>query len=129
MSRVALILTSRAVRERASHWVQIAPSGTRFELKEAKRSNEQNALMWVYLTEVARTLDWHGQRYSADDWKDFFMHALNRARWMPSEDGGMVPVGMRTSDLSKSEMGDLITLIQAFSARHGVVLGNEEQAA
>ena len=57
------------------------------------------------------------------------MHQLGNGRWMPAEDGGMVPIGMRTSDLSKQEFGDLITVIQAFAARNGVILGDEPVAA
>ena len=41
------------------------------------------------------------------------MHAMKQARWMPSEDGGMIPIGMRTSDLSKAEMGELMELMAA----------------
>lgn len=124
MSRVALILNGSVERQRACSWVMKAPAGTRFELKESKRTLPQNARMWAMLTEVARSLEWHGQRYSADDWKDYFMHALKRMRWMPDEDGGMVPIGMRTSDLGVSEMGDLMELIAAFGARHGVTFSD-----
>lgn len=128
MSRAILILTDDARRRQAAKWVWQAPSGTRVEFKEAKRSIPQNDLMWARLTEIASKLDWHGQRYSADDWKDFFMHALKQARWMPAEGGGMVPVGMRTSDLSKEEMTDLLDLIDAFAARHGIAWKGEEAA-
>jgi hypothetical protein len=48
---------------------------------------------------------------------------------MPSEDGGMVPIGMRTSDLSKEEMGELIALIMEFATRHSVGLPDLEAAA
>ncbi len=120
MSRVAIILASPQSRAQAKLWVDKAPKFTRFELKESKRTLPQNALMWSLLTELARKLDWHGQRYSADDWKDYAMHALKRGRWMPSEDGGMVPIGMRTSDLSVEEMGDLIEFLHAFAARNGI---------
>lgn len=123
MSRVALILSNKETRERAARWVMAAPPNCRFELKESKRSVPQNSLLWVYLTEIARQLEWHGQKYSPDDWKDYMMHAMKRARWMPSEDGGMVPIGMRTSDLSKSEMAELLALIEAFAAQHGIALG------
>jgi hypothetical protein len=120
MSRAFLILANDKVRDRAMHWVKIAPQGTRVEFKEAKRSISQNDRMWAMLTDVATQLDWHGQHYSPDDWKDFFMHSLRQARWMPAEDGGMIPIGMRTSDLSKGEMGDLMELMAVFGANHGV---------
>lgn len=120
MSRAVLTLNTNADRARATAWIAKADAGVRVEFKKARRSNDANALMWVLLTEIATQLDWHGQRYSPEDWKDYACHALRRARWMPSEDGGMVPIGMRTSDLSKEEMGELIEFLYAFGAQHGV---------
>ena len=126
MSRALLILANDEIRAKAARWVKAAPVGTRVEFKQAKRSTEQNARMWAMLTDVAVQLAWHGQHYSADDWKDFFMHAMKQARWMPSEDGGMIPIGMRTSDLSKAEMGELMELMAAFGANHGVTFQDAE---
>jgi hypothetical protein len=120
MSRALLVLSSQAIREKAARWVSIAPDGVRLEFKRPRRSLEQNSKMWAMLTEISEQLDWRGQRYTPEDWKDYLMHALRKARWMPDEDGGMVPIGMRTSDLSKDEMGDLIELMTEFGARHGV---------
>ncbi|MEL6257867.1 MAG: recombination protein NinB [Pseudomonadota bacterium] len=125
MSRAVLELNGRYDREKAANWIALAPAGTRVEFKKPRRSNEANAMMWVLLTAVAGQLEWHGQKLSSEDWKDYFMHSFRRARWVPDEDGGMVPIGMRTSDLSKEEMGDLIELIQEFGARHGVEFERE----
>lgn len=127
MSRALLILASQLERNRAHAWINTAPINTRVEFKQARRSNEANAAMWAALTDIARQLEWHGQKYSPEDWKDFAMHALKRARWMPSEDGGMVPIGMRTSDLSREEMSDLLEFLHAFGAQHGVEFGNGER--
>lgn len=125
MSRVTLLLSSQGTKEKAIAWVKNAPWGTRFELKETKRTLDQSAKMWAMLTEISRQKrDWPGGPYSADDFKDYFMHALKKARWMPDEDGGMVPIGMRSSDLSIPEMSDLIELLYAFGARHGVVFAD-----
>ena len=108
-------------KQKAIAWVKNAPWNTRFELRESARTPEQNDKMWPMLTEIARQKrDWPGGPYSADDWKDYFMHALKRGRWMPTEDGGMVPIGMGTSKLTKAEMSDLIELMYAFGAKHGV---------
>lgn len=131
MSRALLILNTDADRSKAMHWIQQAPVGCRVEFKRARRSNDQNALMWLLLTELSEKLEWHGQHLAPEDWKDFLMHAYRQARWVPAEGGaGMVPIGMRTSDLSKDEMGELIELIQAFAARQGVAFSiNETEAA
>lgn len=115
-------------RTRAHLLIEQAPVNTRIWVKAPKRTLPQNDLMWSRLTELSRQLDWHGQKYTPDDWKDYLMHALRRARWMPDEDGGMVPVGMRTSDLSKEEMGELLDLMDAFAARHGVAFADRTPA-
>lgn len=129
MSRAVILLTNPETKDRAIRWIRGAKPGTRLTFQEAKRTVPQNDRMWAQLTEVARQLDWHGQKYSPDDWKDYFMHAMKRARWMPSEDGGMVPIGMRTSDLDKAEMGELMDLIEAFGAEHGVEFHAAHEAA
>jgi hypothetical protein len=99
------------------------PFGTRVEFKAAQRSTDQNSRMWAMLTEVARQLPWHGQKLRADDWKMIFLDALKRElRIVPNIDGtGFVNLGRSSSDLSKAEMSDLMELIAAFGASHGVV--------
>lgn len=129
MSRWAFVVSKSNV-EMLHTWLDRAAAiGMRVTFQEAKRTDAQNRLMWPYLTAISQQLEWHGQKYTPDDWKDFLMHQLGRGRWMPAEEGGMVPIGMRTSDLSKDEFSDLIAVIQAFAARHGVILGDEERVA
>jgi len=128
MGRVALILTNAEVRDRAAHWVKIAPAGTRFELKEPKRTVPQSDKMWAMLTDLARQHLWHGQRLSANDYKILFMGALNtELRIVPNLEGtGFVPLGRSSSDLDKDEMSQLIELIASFAAQHGIALGGTE---
>lgn len=123
MSRALLVLHSDAIRERAIHWVTKAPAETRLEFKAPKRSLPQNDRMWAMLTEVAAQLPWHGIKLSADDWKLLFLDSLKRElRMVPNLDGnGFVNLGRSSSDLSKAEMTDLIEIIAAFGANHGVV--------
>lgn len=129
MGRALIVINGKAARDKAMAWLTKAPINTRVEFKSARRSIPQNDRMWAMLTDISAQLEWHGQKYLPDDWKDYFMHALRRMRWMPDEDGGMVPVGMRTSDLGKDEMGDLMTLMEAFGARHGVSFHDQAEAA
>ena len=123
MSRVTLILNTPATRERAAKWCLHAPRGTRLELIEPKRSLPQNDRMWAMLTDVSRQVAHHGVKLSPDDWKLVFLEALGRElRMVPNLDGtGFVNLGRSSSDLSKSEMTDLIELIFAYGATHGVV--------
>ena len=122
MSRAVVILDSPRNRQKAHVWIDKAPHNTRVEFKLAKRSLPQNARMWAMLTDVASHITWHGQRLTPDDFKLIFLDALKReVRMVPAIDGrGFVNLGRSSSDLSKSEMGDLMELISAFGAEHGV---------
>lgn len=131
MSRYLVTLNSDRDRLRATQIITAAPAGSRMEIKAAKRSIPQNDRMWAMLTEVARQLPWHGQRLRPDDWKLIFLDALKReARTVPNIDGtGLVDIARSSSDLSKSEMTDLIELIFEFGARHGVKFQDDQVAA
>ena len=122
MSRAVLVLANDMVRHRAIEWIKRAPNDTRVEFKERKRSLPQNARMWAMLTDIARQVPWHGQKLSADDWKLLFLDALNsEIRFVPNIDGrGFVNLGRSSSDLSLREMNELMALIEAFGANHGV---------
>lgn len=131
MSRALLILDSPAARIKATAWVHKAPAGTRLEFKASKRSLPQNDRMWAMLTDIARHLPWHGVVLKPDDWKLIFLDGLKReVRAVPNLDGtGFVNIGRSSSDLSKSEMADLITLIEAFGAERGVVFHDQQERA
>jgi hypothetical protein len=123
MSRAMVILSSPSERLRAARWVEKLPPGTRVEFKQPKRSIDQNSKLWASLTDIATQLKWHGIKLSADDWKLLFLDALKReVRMVPNIDGnGFVSLGRSSSDLTKSEFSDLLELIVAFGANHGVV--------
>lgn len=122
MSRHLIQLSSAAERSRAIQYVTAAPFGTRVEFKAQKRSLPQNDFMWSMLTDIARELPWHGIKLTPDDWKLLFLDTLKRElRMVPNIDGtGFVNLGRSSSDLSKQEMTDLIELIRAFGANHGL---------
>lgn len=125
MSRAVLVLASNDIRKRAIAWINKAPFGTRVEYKAPKRSIPQNERLWLMLTIISK-LEWHGQRYSPEDWKEYFMNAYRGEKWMPAENGGMVPIGRSTSDLSKHEFGELMELMAAFCARQNIKLPWDE---
>ena len=131
MSRAVVVITSRAMRERIATWAAKAPAGTRVEFKAPRRSLPQNDRMWAMLTDLAKQVKWHGLSLTPDDWKLIFLDALKReVRMVPNLDGnGFVSLGRSSSDLSKSEMGDLFTLIEMFGAKHDVRFGGREEAA
>lgn len=94
-------------------------------VQEPTRSLEQNARLWAMLTEVAEQVDWpvdgRMQKLSPEDWKAILSAGLKREqRVAQGVDGGFVLLGQRTSRMTKREMSDLMELIAAFGAEHGV---------
>jgi hypothetical protein len=130
MSRNAITLQSASDRERAIAWIKNAPTGTSIELRGPRRSGDQNSLMWSLLGQVSKQVDWYGKKLSSEDWKDICSASLKRYSVVPGIDPGtFVPLGMRTSQMTKEEMTQLIELIIAFGTERGVKFREFEVAA
>ncbi|CAN1724398.1 Recombination protein NinB [Hyphomicrobium sp. 1Nfss2.1] len=130
MSRALIVVSSDYDRERAASFALQAPHGTRIEFKAARRSVDQNSLLWARLTDIATQVVWHGEKLTPEDWKDLFTASLRRMRLVPGIDPGtFVPVGMRTSDMGKAEFSDLLELIAAFGAERGVKFHDDKGEA
>ena len=84
------------------------------------RSAQQNSRMWAMLGDVSHQVVWHGQKLASEDWKHVFSAALQKQRVVPGLDGGWVVLGYHTSRMTVAEMGDLMTLMEAFGAEQGV---------
>lgn len=127
MSRAVLTLNNAEARDKLARWAVKLPDGTRVELKSPRRSLDQNALLWSLLSQVAAQVDWYGVKLSSEDWKDVFSASLRKARVVPGIDPGtFVPLGMRTSDMTKEEMTNLIELVFAFGAERGVTFREDK---
>ena len=90
------------------------------EIKPSTRSLEQTARLWAMLTDISKQVDWYGRKLSPDDWKHVFSAALKKQDVVPGLDGGFVVLGLSTSKMTKAEMCDLQTLMEAFGAEKGV---------
>ena len=90
------------------------------EIKPATRSLEQNARLWAMLSDISKQVDWYGRKLTPDDWKHVFSAALKKQDVVPGLDGGFVVLGLSTSKMTKAEMCDLQTLMEAFGAEKGV---------
>lgn len=131
MSRALITIRGSADRLRIARMAEAVPFGTRVEFKASKRTLPQNDRMWAMLTDLSRQLEWYGKKLRPDDWKLMFMDALKcELRCVPNIEGnGFVNLGRSSSDLSKNEMSELIELIAAFGAQHGVVFQDDREAA
>jgi len=117
-----VILSSAAARDRAHHLIRHAPEGYVVTVKPPARSTDQNDKMWAMLSDISLAKP-QGRRLIPEAWKAAFMHALgHEVRFTPALDGdGMIPLGYRSSRLTKAQMSDLIELMYEYGARHGVV--------
>lgn len=121
-----IILNSDYRRMQAHRLIEQAPHAAVLNIREAKRTTDQNALMWALLSEISRAKP-ERRMLTPDVWKSLFLHSLDHAqRFEMALDGkGMVPVGFRSSRLNKAQFSDLIEVIHEYAARHGVSLSDE----
>lgn len=131
MSRAVIVTYSQADRTRAANWCMKAPTGTRIEFKAARRSTDQNSRFWAMLTDVATQKEHAGRKYTPDQWKVLFMHAIGReVQFIPSLDNAtFIPWGQSSSDLSVGEMKNLMDFIEAWGAENGVVFHDQQEQA
>lgn len=115
-------------RQNAIRCIAEAPAGMMVTVQEKTRSLDQNALLWPLLTAVSEQVDWYGNKLTNDEWKDVFTAALKKQKVVPGIDGGFVVCGQRTSKMPKSEFSELIELIYAFGAQHGVDFNADRRA-
>lgn len=129
MSREVVKIKSKTDRDKVARWAAGVPEGTTVEFRAPRRSLDQNALMWSLLQQISKHVDWYGQKLSSEDWKDVLTASLRRTRVVPGIDAGsFVPLGMRTSQMSKEEISELLELIYAFGAERGVAFRELEMA-
>jgi len=123
-------LTNDVNRARAARWCQTAPHGAVVNIREATRSNEQNAKMHAMLSDIARAKP-EGRTLTADEWKALLMsYAGFKFKWESGIDGeGVVPIGFKSSRLTKDEFSTLIEAIYEFGARHNVQWSDPQERA
>jgi NinB protein len=125
--RAELIMTGRAVRDKAIRWINQAPAGTRVEFKAPQRSVEQNSRMWAMLTDIVsqhpKFNGSEGRKWTTGEAKVVFMHACGvEIQILPSLDGkSFVPIGQSSSDLSVEEMRQLTEFMFAWGAENKIV--------
>ena len=121
MSRAVVQIRNELDRRKVATWASNVPIDTTVEFRAPRRSLDQNALMWSLLGQTSKQVEWYGQYLTSEDWKDVLTASLRRTRVVPGIDAGsFVPLGMRTSQMTKPELAQLIELIYAFGADRGV---------
>lgn len=117
------ILAHQLARTRALDAVRTAPDGWHVSVTEPRRNLEQNAALHARLTEIAQSREWAGRRWDVEVWKRLLTAAWCRATgqqvlMLPALDGyGVDCVFRRTSELTRSECGELLEFINAWDAQ------------
>jgi hypothetical protein len=129
MTGQTVILSNRAVRQRAHALIDAAPEGAVVNIRAATRTSEQNDKMWALLSDVSRAKP-EGRVLPPEIWKCIFMASVgHQCRFEPSLDGkGVVPIGFKSSRLNKAEFSDLIECILAYGAEHDVAWSDPAMA-
>ncbi|MBR8343041.1 recombination protein NinB [Burkholderia ambifaria] len=79
---------------------------------QAKRSSEQNRLLWAFLTEIAEQVELEGKRFTKEAW---YAHYLDL--YAPKQEGprGLVPVG--SSQMTKEQFANFVTRIECHAVQ------------
>lgn len=130
MSRSLTVVKDNTDRSLIARKAMVCEVGTRFEIKDPKRTLPQNDRMWAMLSDISEQVEHCGRKYETEAWKVLFLHACGReVRFLPGLDGKtFVPWGQSSSDLSREEMSDLISFMFAFGAEKGVVFHDDFMA-
>jgi|GEM_PF-597132 len=125
------VLAHADARRRAAEFLRTCMDGLVVTFKEANRTTGQNAVQWPILEAFAEQLKWpvNGSlvRMTAEEWKDVLSAAFRgeSVRLAQGLDGGVVMLGMRTSEMSKKQFSEWLEFLQAVAAERGVVLRRE----
>jgi hypothetical protein len=123
------VLSSTFARQRAKQLIDKAPDGFIAEVREPKRTVDQNARLWAMLSDVAVSKPL-GRRHSPEEWKSIFMAACGwEVLFLEGLDGRPFPQGFRSSQLSKSQMTTLQDFIEAWGSENGVRWTDQEEQA
>lgn len=121
-------LSSVTARQLAASYCLEGPAGWLVTFKEPTRSLEQNAMMWARLGQLSEAVKWDGETLTPNEWKDLLTACLRKQKVVRGIEGGLVFLGARTSSMTKSEMNDLLTLMEAFAAERGVTFTDQVMA-
>ena len=115
-------LVHETARKNALAAVTAAPEGYVVRISEPRRGSTINAALHAKLSEIAGSREWAGRRWDTEIWKRLLVAAWGRAIGealvvLPALDGAGVDIVFRhTSDMTQSEVRDLLGYIEAWEA-------------
>lgn len=115
-----IFLIDKQRKQYAKDCIDQAPEDFVCTIRKKTRTIDQNAKLWAMLNDVSQQVKWYGRKLSSEDWKHVFTASLKQMDTVPGIDGGVVMLGQSTSNMTISEMRDLIELMFAFGAERDV---------
>ena len=116
-----VILRGLEQRALACELIRAAPANASVTIKPEGRNLDQNAKLWAMISDVSRAKP-EGRVHTPEVWKCLFMSACGHAvQFEMGLDNKPFPIGFSSSRLTKSEFADLITTVQEYGDRMGVV--------
>ena len=128
-------LAHAEARRRAMSCVADAPDGYVVTVQEPTRSTDQNAAQWPILEAFAEQLQWpvNGAmvKLTAEEFKDVLTAAFQgeTVRLAMGLNGGVVMLGLRTSQMGKRRFSEWLDFLNATAALRGVTVYADEAAA
>lgn len=121
MTKVTSRLRTAYQRDQAKRLIDRAPVNYVMHLAEETRNDRQNRALWAKIEDIRKQLP-NGKQWTKEQWKARFMNALGvEMQFLPDlEEQGFFPVGHSSRTLTVEQFGALLTLIEAYGARHGV---------
>lgn len=115
-----LILDSHYRRAQAHKLVDAAPLGAVLTIKPAKRTTDQNSMLWQLLSDISRAKP-QGRTHTPEMWKCLMMHACGHAvQFEMGLNGQPFPTGFSSSKLTKDQFSDLLEFVLSWAAENGV---------
>ncbi|AXW87803.1 hypothetical protein AU509_12020 [Lonsdalea britannica] len=133
MTKQVYFLVDQPRKQNAIQYIQQLPTDPKkpltITIQEKTRSLEQNARLWATLRDISEQVVWYGRKMDSESWKNVFTAVLKKQETVPGLNGGFVVLGQSTRKMSVREMSDLIELMNAFGAEHGVRWSEESRQA
>ena len=102
--------------------VRDAPAGTRVTFSDPESTHPQKVKLRIMLDELARKVEWHGEKLTVDDWRTMFLAGLRGSHVVHGVVPGtrVVLFERKSDEPSVKEASEMIEMINAFLAERGL---------
>jgi hypothetical protein len=125
-------MANRAVRDRAKAVIDALPEGWLVRFSPPTRTLDQSAKFHAMLADIVKAGFQHdGRQFDLEDLKTLMVSAWmietgRRSDVVKGFAGEAVQLRRSTTTFSRQEMGELIDMVEAFAAQHGIRLGDRQ---